>query len=230
MSKRRIAQRYPHAGRHWLKCVRGIVYLPAAIDQHIAESKRKDPAALQAEFERLSLLGVPWACAILGYLALIRKSDGTRDVERAISLCTGAARAGDAYAQYILSWALYLKGDFHAAALAMRKSSRQLFPPAVLDSASFFWSTNASQSDYQGMLKLLRLSDHVGHAGTGTRRYAFYRSGRFGIVRMALGYLLLPLAAAKYFAAGSLFPFSATVFAFIERSDNTPVRFIASQS
>lgn len=225
-----IFRRYQHVGRSWHRCVRGLVYLPAAADQHIAPSNRKDPATLQAEFERLSLLGVPWACAVLGYQALLRKPDGTRNVERAVSLCTGPAHSGDPYAQYILAWALVLQGDSASAATAMRKSSLQLFPPAVLDSATFFWRAKASEKDYQSVMKLLSLSDQIGHAGTSSRRCAFYRSGRFGIGRLALGYLLLPFAAAKYYLAVTLFPFSAHVFAFMERADTRFLRFIRSTS
>ena len=181
----------------------------------------------RSELERLSLFGVPWACAILAYWALLLKSDGKRDVERALSLCAGPAQDGDAYAQYILAWALVFKGDLAAAATAMQNSSQQLFPPAVLDSANFVWRDKTSYKDQAMMMRLLKQSDQIGHAGTFLRRCAFYRSGRFGIGRWALGHLLWPFASAKYFLAVWMSPFSAHVFSFSERSDMRLLRFIS---
>jgi hypothetical protein len=109
--------------------LRGIVYIPEAATRHIGPSSRNNSNAFQAEFERLAVLQVPWACAILAYKALLMKSDGTRDVEKALSLCAGPAQAADPYALYVLSRALQLKCDLTAAAVAMRRSSKQSIPP-----------------------------------------------------------------------------------------------------
>jgi hypothetical protein len=218
LARENIRKRYQHVGRTWNGCFRGIVYIPEEAARHIDASSRNDADAFQAELERLSLLQVPWACAILGYKALLLKSDGGRDVEQALSLCAGPAQAGDAYAQYILSWALTLKGELTTAAAAMRKSAKQLFPPAVLDSANFFWRGSASDLDVE-ITRFLDLSDRVGHAGTSSRRYAFYRSGRFGVVNLVLGYVLVPFAIVKYFFAARMSPYSARVFAFTRESD-----------
>jgi hypothetical protein len=216
----RIRSRYEHvAQRGWH--FHGIIYIPAVAERHIPKTKRAH-GAFVIELERLAALNVPWACAILSYYALLLREDGSRDIERAVSLCQEPARAGDAYAQYMLSWALRLKGDLQGSYRNLKKSARLLFPPAVLDIAGFYdpdW--DAATINRERRLRLT-ISDRVGHVLTGWRRLQFYRTGRFGALSLMLGYLLVPYAFVKAILPVACSPFSAAVFVFDRRLSTKP--------
>jgi hypothetical protein len=196
----------------------GVVYVPAVAEHHIPKAGRAHTPILLRELERLAALNVPWACAILSYYALLLKEDGSRDIERAISLCQGPARAGDAYAQYMLSWALRLQGDLKGSYENLKKSARMMFPPAVLDIVSFHnpdW--DAATINRERKLRLT-ISSRVGHVCTFSRRLQFYRTGAFGALNLALSYLLMLYVFVRLTVAVTLFPYSATVFVFDRRS------------
>jgi hypothetical protein len=222
----RIRARYPHVSRRgWHKCVRAIIYIPAAAERHIPPSKRTTESTLLAELERLSALNVPWACAILSYKALLRRDDGSRDIERAISLCERPAQAGDPYAQYLLSWALLLKGDATGAAKNMLKSARKLFPPAVLDLSNFRSPAWDQAQASKELLLRFEMSERVGHAGTLSRKLHYLRTGNAGTWRLTSGYLLVPVALLRYLLAAVFFPFSADVFFFLPSLSVKALRF-----
>lgn len=101
----RIRSRYDHVSRRGGWRFLGFIYIPAAAEHHIPKAKRARRSAFLSELERLAALRVPWACAILGYHALLLREDGSRDIERALSLCQEPAQAGDAYTQYTHSGA-----------------------------------------------------------------------------------------------------------------------------
>lgn len=224
--RERIRARYEHVSKStWNKHLRGIIYIPAAAEQHIPPPKRSSEAAFVAELQRLAALNVPWASAILGYRALLLKPDGSRDIDAAVSHCHQAAQGGDPYAQYMLSWALLLKGDANGAAVNMKKAARQLFPPAVLDIVSFR-SSEWDRARLKGERALrLQLSDRVGHACTLARRLMYYRSGESGVLNLLLGYALMPFAIARYMIPAALFPFSADVFLFSPKLSVNALRF-----
>lgn len=164
---------------------------------------------------------VPWACAILSYHALLLKEDGSRDVERALSLCQESAQAGDPYAQYMLSWALRLKGDSKGAYQNLKKSSSMLFPPAVLD-ISFYYDPDWDAETLRRERKIrLTISDRVGNVWTPARRMSLYRTGEFGAWNLMLGYLLAPYAALRGIVPAIFSPFSATAFLFDRKLSTT---------
>jgi len=202
-----------------------LIYIPAAAEHHIPKAQRAKKSTLLSEFDRLAALHVPWACAILGYFALLLKEDGSRDIERAVSLCQGPAQAGDAYAQYVLSWALRLKGDMEGAYANLKKSANMLFPPAVLDITGFHGQSWDAGTIRREQNLHLALSNRVGHVFTFSRRLQFYRSGRFGALNLILGYLLVPCAFARVILPVTLSPFSASVFLFDRRLSTKAIQF-----
>lgn len=228
--RKRVWKRYEPVSRQWRKHVHGLIFIPAAAEKHITIANRSVPEKFQNELERLSMLGVPWACAILGYQALLLRPDGTRDIDRAISLCSGPAQKGDPYAQYILSWALRLNGDIAGAVKTLMNSTKKLFPPAILDSAYFLLQAQMSERQTKQLFFFLTTAQNVGHAGAFARRLMFYRSGRFGVTRKVLGYLLFPLAAARYLAAAVLSPFSANVFFYFQKLQATHLRIVRASA
>src|SRR5580700_1624702 len=97
-----VARRFPSIDRRWQRQVRAGTYVPSAAVPYLARLKTEGAAAFVGELDRLAALGSPWASALLGYQALLLGTDGRRDVQKAIALCTEPAARGDAFAQYIL--------------------------------------------------------------------------------------------------------------------------------
>jgi len=152
---------------------------------------------------------------MLGYIALMPGADGRRDATRAIELCKRHADAGDPYALFVLAWALLFKGNHHSALVAMSKAARARFPPATLDVTTFAWNGWGMKGRQPLVaVRLLRLADQVGHKGALVWRSIFYRSGKLGVVRRPLGYMLTPFARVLYFLALWADPVSCRVFMF----------------
>jgi hypothetical protein len=215
-----VRQRFPCIDASWRIYIHGVIYIPLAAQQHLAILKHEGRNAFLVEVEKLAALGSPWASAFLGYQALLLKADGTRDIDRAIQLCKQPAVFGDAYAAYILGWATFLRGDHAEALTHFRRATRQLFPPAVLDSISFFWISHW-RTEPARVLISLQQARNVGHRQTIVFRSAIYRTGKLGFDRLLLGYLLAPVAYLYFRIASWRDPFSAQSFAFHPKN---PVR------
>ncbi len=214
-----VAQRFPSIGRGWRTLLRNGTYVPSAAEQHLIRLKQDGPEAFVRDLDRLASLGNPWAAALLGYQALLLGSDDARDTQKAIALCTDPAAHGDAFAQYILAWALLLAGNSPAAAKALKQSALQLFPPAILHSVTFFWNGwGVTKTDDSTILLSLKNAGQTGHRATLSLRCAIYRSGKLGVFRQTLGFLLTPIAMLLWAVATFRTPFSAQVFAFDTRA------------
>jgi hypothetical protein len=201
--------------RVWIDYLNGPLYVPREGRHVLKLLASGGPNAFTEELERLAALGSPWASAILGYLALMPGPDGKRDALRAIDLCKVHASAGYAYAQFILAWALIYSGQPNLAFQTMKKATLSNFPPATVDFAGFIWYGWGTKERYfTHAVAALRRADRVGHKAAFNWRCAFYRSGKFGLVRCAVGYLLAPLGRLQYFLAMLRDPFSCRVFVF----------------
>ena len=167
------------------------------------------------ELTRLSSLGSPWASAVLGYLALMPGADGIRELDRAIELCKPHADRSDAYSLWVLAWALLHKGEVNLAASTMQRAAVQEFPPALLDFASFIWrGWGIKNPKIADALARVRRAEKVGHKGAWVWRSQYYRSGKFGIIRRFLGYLLMPLAWSRWAIGIWTDPLSCQVLSF----------------
>lgn len=174
-----------------------------------------DPAAFTSELERLSALGSLWASVTLGYLSLLPRSDGARDIERARALCNGPAAKGDGYALYILAHAHYFAGDRLKAAKAMYQASRRGFRPAHTAMSKFAWyGVGMPRRTLDLTMLFLRKASRSGRAGALLWRCTLYRSGALGVVRKPLGYLLWPYAYVRLFFATWIDPCSERTFTF----------------
>jgi hypothetical protein len=211
----------------WRKYIKGGIYIPFIAQQQLLTLKINGPEVFLAELERLASLGSPWASALLALQALLLRPDGTRDLGRAIELCKGPAARGDAYAQYILGWATFLNGDHLEAGSHFKSSAIQLFPPAVLDSVTFFWLSHRL-SRPEGVLTSLQHAKAVGHFATPLWRSKIYRSGRLGMGRLLLGYLIAPVAILRHLICRWRNPFSARVFVFDTRAKSSSLFFCAT--
>lgn len=183
------------------------------------------PREFLSELERLSAAGSPWASAMLGYIALMPGPDGKRDTSRAMELCRSYAYAGDSYAQFVLAWALIFSGQTKLAFESLKKAARAGFPPATLDFATLIWNLPGKKaSDAAAALKALRFASRAGHKATPVWRSDFYKSGRVGLVRRPLGYLLSPLAKLRLIFSIYKDPFASRVFVFQHRATGSLLR------
>ena len=208
-----VRQRFPSVDPSWRKRISGAIYIPLAAQTTLSTLNREGPEAFLAELEKLAALASPWASALLAFQALLLRPDGTRDVDKAIKLCKEPAAHGDAFAQYMLAWAMFIGGDRVEALVLFKASARQLFPPAVLDAAGLFWISHRL-AQAKGVLTSLEHAKAVGHYGTAWWRYKIYRSGKLGLIRRIAGYLGAPVALLYYAFAALREPFSAQVFSF----------------
>jgi hypothetical protein len=207
-------RRYPPLGRFWRKYIQEEIYVPLSAEPQL-QALLKDGCKVEQELERLASLGTAWASAWLAYSALKPTGDGFRDTPRAIHLCKTAAEGGDAFAQYIIAWALILEGDLPRGTRYMKSSAMQLFPPAALDSITLFWAGwGVQRTDDRRILRILKIADRVGHDAAWLWRFTMYRTGKLGPFRRLLGYLLTPFGILRYSLAKKLRPFSAQVFVF----------------
>ncbi len=183
------------------------------------------PPPFLSELQRLSALGSPWASAILGYLALMPGSDGKRDTGRAIELCKPHAHAGDPYAQFVYAWALIYGGQPKLAFESIKKATVSGFPPAGLSFAAFIWNLPGKKaSDAAAALKALGFAEKTGHKAAPLCRCKFYKSGRLGLLRVPLGYLLWPLAAIRFLRGVRSDPFASQVFVFQSQATGPVIR------
>lgn len=170
------------------------------------------------ELERLSQLGSPWASAMLGYIALMPGPDGTRDVARALELCRPHAHAGDTYAQFVFAWALILSSELERGFESMQKAAASGFAPAAVDLATVLWNLPSKKaSNGAAALQALKVADRAGHKAAAVWKYAFYKSGRVGLWRRPIGYLIAPCARLRLVLAGFKDPFACRVFVFQQR-------------
>jgi hypothetical protein len=214
-SNMRVIVRRDRSARLWRAYVNVPVYVPKEARSVLSTLETDGPNRLLTELDRLSNLGSSWASAVLGLANLLPDTDGIRNPARAIELCRNHAQAGDPYALFVYSWALLYSGD-HAGAIAnMRKAAEAGFPPATLDFATYAWNSRPAHTrNPWESLKLLGLADRACHKASWVWRCTFYRSGRFGVARRILGYLLTPFARLQYLLALWFDPFSCRVFMF----------------
>jgi hypothetical protein len=168
---------------------------------------------LKTELERLSVLGSTWASCALGWLCICRSRDGKRNPDRAIELCKNPAAAGDAYANYVLAWALMLTNQGTEALNSMKSAALAGFLPARLELVTFVWNGHDPTGRNRSVAyDLLKHAD--GHKAAMIWRCRLNRSGEFGWIRWLLGHLLAPIAFLRYAVAFWTNPLSSNVLVF----------------
>ena len=91
-----------------------------------------------AELWRLSLLGSNSAAALLEYMCLRDQTLCANDRLAVSELCRESAIRRDPFAQYILAWCEYEKGNSKQFSRLLNQSARQRFPPAMGDLGRLF--------------------------------------------------------------------------------------------
>jgi TPR repeat protein len=201
--------------RLWRDHLNGPLYIPDQGRYLLRLLETSGTVDFIHELERLSILGSPWACAILGYLSLMPDTDGNRNPQRAIELCKSHADRNDPYAQFVYAWALLHSGQRNMAIRTMEKAALLNFPPASVDFATFVWNGwGVKDLGAAAALELVARAERTGHKVAFRRRCEFYRSGKFGVVRWLLGNLGFPFALARHALALWHDPVSSSVFTF----------------
>lgn len=208
--------------------VTGPLYIPEPGRKLIPLLVEKGSVAFATELERLAALGSPWAATVLGYICAMPDETGSRQLDRAIELCQPVARAGDAYAQYVLAWAYFLrdKTDEHGGA-PFREAIRQQFVPAILDMVLL--PAYSQHNTAENSAILLRLKTVARHKGAFLALCGLYQKGGLGVTRLLLGYLLAPIAWLRYVIAWRNDPYALNVFYF-DRHNTNPVLKVSSQN
>lgn len=191
----------------------GVLYLPHEGRYVLEVLESGGPRRFIGELQKLSTQGSPWASAALGYVSL--RQDPQRNAGFAEQLCKTHADEGDPYAMFVLSWALFFGGDHWGATQKMREAMKSSFSPAMVDFARLVWRGEAvGQRDSVAALEALRAAHRAGHKAARLWMYSFYKSGRLGLGRQLLGYLLRPIAQLRLLVAVCADPFSMRVFVF----------------
>src|SRR6185437_3916669 len=81
-----------------------------------------DSIKVAAVLKRRASLGSGCAAALLGFIELMGALSGDSNPQAAIACCTGPAKAGEPYAQYVLSWAYWQTGNRPDAMRWMKRS------------------------------------------------------------------------------------------------------------
>ena len=97
----------------------------------------------------------------------------------------------------------------------MLAARNQRFAPAAIALAALAWP------EPDATLKMLSDAAKLGHKGAFVARCGFLRTGRLGIGKQILGYLLTPFARLQYALAAWMNPFSAGVV-LITTTDQLP--------
>lgn len=201
------------------------LYIPSEGEAVVRLLACKGPVAFVAEVERLASLGSPWAAAVQGYMLLMTREDHEANVARAIEICRAPATGGDAYAQYILSWALMFAGRRHEGLQMMKAAAVKRFPPAAVSIAKFMSAGLGVQSaNSRDALGALRVAQRLGHKGVCAARSLIYRGGQLGLGGRLIGYALMPCVIAQA-AAATLWwdPFSVMNFEFDLRNKSKTI-------
>jgi hypothetical protein len=123
-----------------------------------------DVATLCSELQRLSDSGSWSAGALLAYLHLRGAPNGAPDLDSAERACSAGARSRHAYSEYVFGWIQMARGQPSDAVNWLRRSAKQLFPPALVDIARFMANGIGFDAQNQGAaIAVLRDAHRLGH-------------------------------------------------------------------
>jgi len=206
-----------------------VLNYPLYIPERDAEIRKLllsgDISELMRVLERRASLGSGWAAALLGFLRLRGAPGGSPDPKLAESTCLDAARAGEPFAQYVLAWALWERGEYGPAIRWMKPAALDgEFLPALVDGGRFL-ATLAARGlvDMAEAVEFLWDAHRLGHLTALLFIAEFFRRGHLGIARKALGVLIFPYAVARAAVAMHCASFSARVFVNMFESAEHPL-------
>jgi TPR repeat protein len=190
-------------------------YVPTEYRDTLAILLSGGPENYVRELERLADGGSPAAAAMLAAICLHPNEQGQRDAARAISLCSRGAARSDAYAQYILAWALFHVGRPLEGKESLESAADSGFSPAIVDRITWALSGIAYHlNSAHDIVPFIQRAVDSGHCAAIATKAAIYRLGKLGFGRRLLGYLLFPVGFWKRRRASVREPFSERNYLF----------------
>ena len=197
------------------------IYIPEEDSDIAALVVKGDIASLAAELKRRTALDSASAAAMLGYLEVMGAFGAEADLDAAIACCTGPAKAGYPYAQYVLSWAYWQTGNRPEAMRWMKRSTIKGFLPALLDSGRMLAALADNRRETLVAVRILWGAHRLGHAGALLLIGGLALRGAMGPLSRLLGLVLFPFGAIRLALAWRCEPFAARCFA-IDRHPKVP--------
>lgn len=193
-------------------------------DPDIATLLRNGEASKLAEvLNRRASLGSGSAAALLGFLELMGAFSGKPNPEAAIACCTVPSKAGNPYAQYVLSWVYWERGDRTGALGWMKRSAVDAkFLPAWVSLGRMLLTLAGDDAEVRAAIGVLWRAHRLGHIAALPLICEVARRGHLGPTRRVLfGIILFPYAVIRGAFVMHCDPFGARSFTYI-RKPNVP--------
>lgn len=192
------------------------VFIPEGDPELIALLVSGDAAKLESVLKRRASLGSGSAAALLGFLELMRVSSGEQNPEAAIAWCIAPSKAGDPYAQYVLSWAYWeaRKGP-DALSWMQRSAVDSKFLPARVDAGRMLAMVAGNAAEARDAVKVLWVAHKLGHAAALVLICKIALNRQLGPIACLLGIMLFPYAALRFALIVRCDPFAARAFSYI---------------
>lgn len=192
------------------------IFIPEGDPEITALVVNGDPAKLVAVLKRRASLGSGSAAALLGLLELMRASSGEQNAEAAIAWCTAPSKAGDPYAQYVLSWAYWEARNGSDALRWMKRSAVDAnFLPARVDLGRMLAMLAGNGAEARAAVKVLWVAHKLGHIAALLLICKIAFNGQLGLIARALGIILFPYAAIRLAVNLRCDPFGARSFSYV---------------
>jgi hypothetical protein len=200
--------------RAWTNGLRNALYVPAELAQIRVALTTGRTAELDAELDRLSMLGSDSAAALLDYLCLRGFRAGNVDTALVAKRCGEAAERGNSFAQYVVAWRAFHRQQYQEASAWMARSATGGFIPALGDMARYIVSTpQMSELRAKAARRNLWSAIRRGHVPSLLFWLRLCKLGHYGITWRVAALMVHPMVAVSYAARVYLHPFDIRFFA-----------------
>lgn len=197
------------------------IYIPEEDPEIAALLVEGNVEKLAAVLKRRTALGSMSAAAILGFLELMGAISGRLNPQAAITCCTGPAKAGNSYAQYVLAWAYWESGNRDDALRWMKLPAAASFLPALVDTGRMLAVVAHDAGELRTAVGILWGAHKLGHVVPLVAISGIAFRGRLGLGQRLLGLVMSPYAAIRLLLGYRCMPFGVRSFC-IARRPNVP--------
>lgn len=202
--------------RYIWKALNYPIYLPDENRDVAALMVKGDAPELVRVLKRRASLGSGCAAALLGFFELMGAFSAQPNSEAAIAYCTGPAKEGDPYAQYVLAWACWQTGKRRDALRWMTRSARDSkFLPAWVGLGSILLTLAENDAEVRDAVKILWRAHRSGHVAALPLICKAALRGHLGPIPRLLGTIALPYALVRLTVAMYYDPFGVRSFAYM---------------
>lgn len=187
------------------------IYIPLLPGSATTPLVSGDVESLCLQLSRLANIGSRSAGALLAYLHLKGAVSSTPDLKSAARVCVKGAQCGDPYSEYVFGWIKMAEGDPAEAVIWLRRSAKQLFTPAIVDTARFMaGGVGFEGPDDKAAISVLTDAHKLGHR-MALVYIAEYLRARNRLWRV-LGEIAYPFATWRATRFVTRYPFSSHCF------------------